>query len=196
MGSNAQPPGSIAGHSGLTSLQHNSSMALASDSHPSPGLGSMGLPASPRSFSSGSLTSLVRHQVGSPHLSRLEQQVILESLLHEKSRTIVQLTLRLRSVLHTWIDFKLTRHSLNSYLYSELNFSCSTCRKISCISIFSRPPLSHHRHSCCCCSSSSNNNLSLYSSKISCPRDLNSRWWPNCLEMVPPLWELASKDWV
>ncbi len=95
VGSNAQPPGSIAGHSGLTSLQHNSSMALASDSHPSPGLGSMGLPASPRSFSSGSLTSLVRHQVGSPHLSRLEQQVILESILHEKSRTTVQLMLRL-----------------------------------------------------------------------------------------------------
>ncbi|CAK9221695.1 unnamed protein product [Sphagnum troendelagicum] len=80
VGSNAQPPGSIAGHSGLTSLQHNSSMALASDSHPSPGLGSMGLPASPRSFSSGSLTSLVRHQVGSPHLSRLEQQ---ENQLHQ-----------------------------------------------------------------------------------------------------------------
>ncbi|CAK9204646.1 unnamed protein product [Sphagnum troendelagicum] len=73
-GSNVQPPGGStnilpAGHSGLTNLQRNSSMtqlATASDSHPSPGGGlvsSMGLPASPRSFSSGSLTSLVRHQL-------------------------------------------------------------------------------------------------------------------------------------
>jgi hypothetical protein len=75
---------SIPGHLGVTSLQQcNSStiMALtsAADSHPSPGLGSMppGLPASsPRSFSStGSLSSLVRHQVGLPNLSQLEQQV-------------------------------------------------------------------------------------------------------------------------
>ncbi len=89
-GSNVQPPGSSnnilpAGHSGLTNLQRNSSMtqlATVSDSHPSPGGGlgsSMGLPASPRSFSSGSLTSLVRHQVASPQLSRLEQQVTLKS---------------------------------------------------------------------------------------------------------------------
>ncbi|CAK9262137.1 unnamed protein product [Sphagnum jensenii] len=90
-GSNVQPPGGSnnilpAGHSGLTNLQRNSSMtqlATASDSHPSPGGGlvsSMGLPASPRSFSSGSLTSLVRHQVASPQLSRLEQQ---ENQLHQ-----------------------------------------------------------------------------------------------------------------
>jgi hypothetical protein len=91
VGTNVQPPGGSnnilpAGHSGLTNLQRNSSMtqlATASDSHPSPGGGlgsSMGLPASPRSFSSGSLTSLVRHQVASPQLSRLEQQ---ENQLHQ-----------------------------------------------------------------------------------------------------------------
>ncbi len=95
-GSNVQPPGGSnnilpAGHSGLTNLQHNSSMtqlATASDSHPSPGGGlvsSMGLPASPRSFSSGSLTSLVRHQVASPQLSRLEQQVTLKSPTYNTS---------------------------------------------------------------------------------------------------------------
>jgi hypothetical protein len=80
---------SIPGHLGVTGLQQcNSStiMALtsAADSHPSPGLGSMppGLPASsPRSFSStGSLSSLVRHQVGLPNLSQLEQQ---ETQLHQ-----------------------------------------------------------------------------------------------------------------
>jgi hypothetical protein len=63
-------------------------LATASDSHPSPGGGlgsSMGLPASPRSFSSGSLTSLVRHQVASPQLSRLEQQVTLKSPTHNTS---------------------------------------------------------------------------------------------------------------
>ncbi len=95
-GSNVQPPGGSnnilpAGHSGLTNLQRNSSMtqlATVSDSHPSPGGGlgsSMGLPASPRSFSSGSLTSLVRHQVASPQLSRLEQQVTLKSPTHNTS---------------------------------------------------------------------------------------------------------------
>jgi hypothetical protein len=74
----------IPGHLGVTSLQQcnrSTIMALtsAADSHPSPGLGSVppGLPASsPRSFSStGSLSSLVRHQVGLPNLSQLEQQV-------------------------------------------------------------------------------------------------------------------------
>jgi len=74
----------IPGHLGVTSLQQcnrSTIMALtsAADSHPSPGLGSVppGLPASsPRSFSStGSLSSLVRHQVGLPNLSELEQQV-------------------------------------------------------------------------------------------------------------------------
>jgi hypothetical protein len=63
-------------------------LATASDSHPSPGGGlvsSMGLPASPRSFSSGSLTSLVRHQVASPQLSRLEQQVTLKSPTYNTS---------------------------------------------------------------------------------------------------------------
>jgi hypothetical protein len=74
------PSSNIPGHLGVTSLQQcNNGADLSCCFHPSPDLGSMppGLPASsPRSFSStGSLSSLVRHQVGLPSLSQLEQQV-------------------------------------------------------------------------------------------------------------------------